>query len=120
MSCGDAGKKKSIYTGNQVGCLNYVGDFNYVAGGPEGSGLAAGTTIVKFIPNGTNKRPWLRQDAVFDDKLLDACWPTIGLKWFVEIEFNPDVTFRASEQAFYVQDEDGVNRFIDARCEKAP
>lgn len=120
MSCGTGGKKKSVYTGNQVGWFNFVGFFNFVAGGPAGSGLSAGTTITKFIPNGTNRRPWLRQDAVFDDKLLDACWPTIGLNWFVEIELTPEVIFRASNQAFYVQDETGVNRFIDARAEKPP
>lgn len=120
MSCGTAGKNKSVYTGNQVGWFNYVGDFNFMGGGLPGSGLSAGTTVTKFTPNGTNRRPWLRQDAKFDDNLLDACWPTIGLKWFVEITLTPEIVFRASNQAFYVQDEDGLNRFIDARAEKPP
>lgn len=120
MSCGSAGTKKSTYTGNQVGCLNFVGDYNFVAGGPPGSGISAGTTVVQIIPNPNNRRPWLRQDAVFNDNLLDACWPTIGLKWFAEIILTPDAIFRVSNQAFYVQDEDGLNRFIDARVERPP
>lgn len=120
MSCGNAGKRKSIYTGNQVGWFNFTGLYNYTAGGPDGSGLAAGTTVVKFIPNGTNRRPWLRQDAQFDDKLLDACWPTIGMQWFVEITLEPGVVFRVSNTAFYVQDEEGLNRFVDARVERPP
>jgi hypothetical protein len=120
MSCGTGGKKKSVYTGNQVGHANYVGEMNYVAGGPVGSGLSAGTTIVKFIPNGTNRRPWLRQDAILDDKLLDACYPQIELSWFVEVILEPDTVFRVSNKSFYVQDEDGVNRYIDARVERPP
>ncbi len=120
MSCGTGGKKKAVYTGNQIGWFNFTGLFNFVAGGPTGSGLSAGTSITKFIPDSNNRRPWLRQDAKFDDKLLDACWPTIGLNWFIEIELEPTVIFRVSNTAFYVQDEQGINRYIDARVERPP
>lgn len=120
MSCGEAGKNHSVYTGNQVGWLNYVGDFNFVAGGPPGSGLAAGATILEFIPSGDNRRVWLRQDAEFNDKLLDAAYPTIGLKWLADIEYADGTVFRVSDQAFYVQDEEGYNHFYDARAERAP
>jgi hypothetical protein len=119
MSCGDAGRKKSVYTGNQVGYLNYVGFFNFVAGGSPGSGLSAGTTVVQFIPKSTNRAVWKRQDAVFDDKLLDAAYSTIDLQWFAEITLG-DVTFRVSNRSFYVQDVNGVDRYYDARCDMGP
>ncbi len=119
MSCSDAGKNKSTYTGNQVGWLNYVGFFNFVSGGPAGSGLAASSTIVQFVPKTTNRAVWKRKDATFDDKLLDAAYPTVDLQWFAEIALG-DVTFRVSNRSFYVQDADGNSRYYDARCSQAP
>jgi hypothetical protein len=120
MGCGSAGKNKSVYTGNQVGAYNFVGLMNFLGGGPIGSGLSAGTTVIQILPNGTNRRPWLRQDAKLDEKLLDACYPTIELNWFVELELEPDTIFRVSNKSFYVQDESGENRYIDARVERPP
>lgn len=120
MGCNKAGKKKSTYTGNQVGDLNYTGDYNFVAGGPPGSGLSAGTTVVQFIPNSQNRSPWLRDDAKFDDKLLDAAYPTIDLQWFADITLSPGVVFRVSDRAFPIISESGEANFYDARCDKAP
>lgn len=120
MSCGSGGKKRYFYTGNQVGDLNQVGDFNYVAGGLPGSGLAASTTAGVFFPNTLTRRPWERQDAVFNDDLLNATYPVINLQWFAEIELEPEVVFRVSDRSFYVQDKDGNNRYYDARVQNAP
>lgn len=120
MSCNNGDKKKSTYTGSAVGDFNYTGDLNYVAGGPLGSGLSAGTTIVQTIPNGLNRRPWARDDAKMDDKLLDAAYPTIELQWFVEIELEPGSFFRLSDKPFYVQDANGDNRYYDPRVEQPP
>lgn len=119
MSCGDAGRKKSVYTGNQVGYLNHVGLFNFVAGGLPGTGLSSSTTITQFIPKSTNRAVWKRKDAVFNDALLDAAYPTIDLQWLCEITLG-DQTFRISDRPFYVQDEDGNGRFYEARCDQAP
>lgn len=118
MSCGTGGSSKKVYTGNQVGDLNYVGDFNFVAGGI--GGLSAGLLASVFTPDPHNRRPWLREDAAMNDQLLDAAYPTINLQWFVEIVFSPTVTFRFSDRAFYVQDKEGLSRFYDARVERAP
>ncbi len=120
MGCNDGGKKKSTYTGNQVGDLNHTGDMNYVAGGPPGSGLSASTTVVQTIPDGLNRRPWLRNDATMDDKLLDAAYPTIELQWFVEIDLEPGSFFRLSDKPFYVQDSIGASRYYDPRLQNAP
>lgn len=118
MSCGEAGKKQSVYTGNQVGAYNYVGEYNYVAGGT--TGLSAGQTIILFVPAPDNKRVWLRQDVSFDDQLLDAAYPTIDLQWYADIHFDDDTIFRVSDRSFYVTDKDGVPRYYDARVERAP
>jgi hypothetical protein len=120
MSCGSGGKKRYFYTGNQVGDLNQVGDYNFVAGGPAGSGLSAGTVQGVFFANTMTRRPWERQDAVFDDSLLDATYPVINLQWFAEIELTPEVVFRVSDRSFYVQDKDGNNRYYDARVQSGP
>lgn len=120
MSCGIGGKYRYFYSGNQVGWLNYVGDLNFVAGGPEGSGLSAGTTVGVFFPNSLNRRPWLNANAVFDDNLLDASYPVMNIQWIADIELDTDVTFRISNRSFYVQDKDGNNRYYDARAEKPP
>lgn len=120
MSCNNGEKKKSTYTGNQVGDMNYTGDMNYVAGGPVGSGLSAGTTVSQVIPNGLSRRPWLRADAKMNDQLLDAAYPAMELQWFVEILLEPGVLFRLSNKPFYVQDENGDSRYYDPRVERPP
>mgnify|MGYP001432780788 CR=1 FL=1 len=43
--CGKKGTTRWSYTGNQVGDLNHTGDFNFASGGPDGSGIAAGTLV---------------------------------------------------------------------------
>lgn len=118
--CAEKGKTRWYYTGNQVGYLNHTGYYNFVAGGPAGSGLSAGTTVpLNFAPP-LSRRPWLRDNAKFNQDLLDACYPTIELQWFAEIELEPGVLFRVSDKSFYVQDKDGVAHFYDARAEQAP
>lgn len=120
MSCGTGGKKKFTYTGNEVGWFNFVGLFNFVAGGPPGSGLSAGAVVQQFIPDPSNPRPWLRQDAVMGDALLDAAYPTMELNWIADIQIDPEIVFRISDKSFYVQDSDGIPRYYDARAESAP
>lgn len=120
MSCGESGKKKTTYTGNQVGDLNYTGDMNFVAGGPPGSGISASTTVQQFTPDSKNRSPWKRQDAKFDDKLLDAAYPVIDLQWFADINLAPGITFRVSDRSFYIMNDAGVSFYYDARCDKAP
>jgi hypothetical protein len=118
MSCGNAGKKRSTYTGNPVGWMNYVGNYGFVAGGL--AGLSAGALIEQFTSAPGNRSPWTRQDAKFDDKLLDAAYPTIDLQWLVDIEFDADTIFRVSDRSFYVIDAEGVGHFYDARADQAP
>lgn len=118
MSCGKGGKNRYFYTGNQVGDLNQVGDFNYVAGGL--SGLSAGTTVPVFFPNVLNRRIFERQDATFSEQLLDATFPYINLQWFAEITLDPGTIFRVSDRSFYVNDFDGLSRYYDARVDRAP
>jgi hypothetical protein len=123
MSCnGDnnSGKTKWIYTGNEVGFLNHVGPYNFVAGGPAGSGISAGVTVPLFFPNTLNRRPWQNDDAKMNDSLLDAAYPNIDLQWFAEIQLDPNTIFRVSNRAFYVTDSTGASRFYDARAEKPP
>lgn len=118
MSCGSAGDTRYTYTGNQVGWLNFVGLYNFVAGGT--TGLSAGTLVQVFYPNPNNRRPWLNNDAVFNETLLDAAYYTIDLQWFADIQFDENTIFRVSNRAFYVEDENGLPRFYDARCDRAP
>lgn len=120
MSCDTGGKKKKVYTGDQVGDYNFVGDYGFVDGGPDSIQIASGTIGTQFFPDYSNRRPWLRADAVFSDQLLDACYPTMGLRWFAEVTLSNGVTFRVSTQAFYVTDSQGNDQFYDARAEKAP
>lgn len=120
MSCGESGKKKTTYTGNQVGDLNYTGDMNFVAGGPPGSGISAGTTVQQFTPDSKNRSPWKRADAKFDDKLLDASYPVIDLQWYADITLAPGIVFRVSDRSFYIMDESGFSNYYDARCDRAP
>lgn len=120
MCTDDSGSTKFKWTGNPTGDLNSTGDYNSCAGGPEGSNLSSGTAVGVFTANPLSRRPWLAQNAAFNDLLLDACYPTINLQWFLEISLNPTTTFRVSDRAFYVQDADGAPRFYDARVDKIP
>lgn len=118
--CTLKGKTRYYYTGNQVGFYNYTGFYNFVAGGPPGSGLSAGVTVPLTFPTPLNRRPWLKADARFTQDLLDACYPVIELQWIFEIELEPGVLFRLSDKPIYVQDEDGIPRYYDPRCEVSP
>lgn len=120
QGCEEKGKTRYYYTGNQVGDLNQVGDYNFVSGGPAGSGISASTTASVSFPAPLSRRPWLKADAVLNQDLLDAAYPTIELQWFADIEIEPGVVFRVSDRSFYVQDKDGNTRYYDARAEQSP
>lgn len=107
----ESGSSSTVLTGSTVGELNSVGEFNSVSGG---------VAVEVFTPNTLSRRPWLSQNARFNDLLLDASYPNIALQWFVEITLDTDIVFRLSDKAFYVQDEDGASRYYDARIENAP
>lgn len=119
MSCNNGGKTRYYYTGNEVGSYNFTGQFDFVSGGPMGSGIAAGTIVKRFFPDTTDRKPWLNPDARFEDKLLDAAYPYIELNWCVDITLA-DQVFRVSNKPFYVQDDDGTPRFYDPRCASSP
>lgn len=120
MACKSNGQFRWFYTGNQVGCLNETGCFNFVAGGPPGSGISAGTLVRMFFQEGFNRALWQGLDAELSQKLLYACWPFIELQWIAEITISPDVTFRVSNRNIYVQDSDNTPRFYQARAERSP
>lgn len=119
MSCGKQGSTRWFYTGNQVGWLNFVGDFNFTAGGPPGSNISAGVLVPKFFPPPISREPWNAAGAVLDQKLLDASYPDIQLNWAIEVDLKGNI-FRLSNKNLYVEDEDGKPRFYEARIAKAP
>ena len=95
MSCGgNLGKYKWIYTGNQVGFLNFVGDYNFVGGGPNGSGISAGTLVRRFFPGEISRNIWEYPDSQLNQLLLNAAHPFIELKWIADIKISDVVTFR--------------------------
>ena len=120
MSCKSNGSFRWFYTGNQVGCLNETGCFNFVAGGPPGSGISAGTIVRMFFQDGFNRALWQGLNAELTQELLDAAWPFIELQWIAEIRLSPELEFRVSNRNIYVQDRDGIPRFYEARVDKAP
>jgi len=120
MSCESNGQFRWFYTGNQVGCLNETGYFNFVAGGPPGSGIAAGTLVKKFFQSGFNRALWQGFNAELSQNLLNASWPFIELQWIAEISITNDVTFNVSNRNIYVEDTNGAPRFYQARAEKSP
>lgn len=121
MSCGgELGRFKYIYTGNQVGWLNYVGYYNFVAGGPAGSGISAGTTIKTFIPGQISRAIWEYPSSKLNQELLNAATPFMNFNWTAEIKISDAVTFRVSDKNIYVKDIDGIGRFYEARVDKAP
>jgi len=119
MSCNQTGKFRYFYTGNQVGYLNHVGEFNFVSGGPAGSGISSGTIVPKFFAFDPDRYMWLG-DAQLDQETLDASFPFINLRWIADIEINSTTTIRVSNQNIYVEDNEGNPRFYEARCRKAP
>lgn len=120
MSCSGKDKFRYFYTGNQVGCLNETGLFNFVSGGPAGSGLSAGTLVKKLFKDGFERALWLSADASLTQELLNAAFPFIELQWIAEIKLTSDTTFKVSNKNIYVTDEDGAPRFYEARVERAP
>lgn len=121
MSCGgELGKYHWWYTGNQVGFLNHVGLYNFVAGGPPGSGISAGTLVKIFVPGEISRDLWEYPNAKLTQELLNASHPFINLDWIADITISDAVTFRISDKNLYVQDIDGLPRFYEARVQKGP
>src|SRR3990172_9295103 len=101
-TCGTGGKTRWYYTGNQVGDLNHVGDYNFVAGGPPGSGISAGILVPVFFPPPVSRAPWENVGAVMNQELLDASFPFINLNFIADIYIDDEV-FRVSDRNVYVQ-----------------
>lgn len=120
MTCKTNGQFRWFYTGNQVGHLNETGCFNFVAGGPPGSGISAGTLVRRFFQSGFNRALWEDVNAQLNQELLDATWPFIELQWIAEITLSPEVQFRVSNRNIYVEDRNGTPRFYEARVDRAP
>lgn len=118
-ACEQKGSTRWFYTGNQVGDLNFVGDYNFVSGGLPGSGISAGVLVPVYFPPPVSREPWNAAGAVLDQKLLDASFPDIELNWAVEIDLKGQV-FKLSNKNLYIEDEDGAPRFYEARISKAP
>ena len=121
MSCGgNLGRFHWVYTGNQCGFLNHVGYYNFVAGGPSGSGISAGTIVRQFIPGEISRSIWQYPDSKLNQQLLDAAHPFIELQWTAEVKISDVITFRVSDRNIYVQDIDLIPRYFEARVAKAP
>jgi len=118
--CKDLDQFSGVYTGNKVGFLNPTGDLNFVAGGPEGSGISAGTTVIDVLKSSINRAVWRRGEAVLNQTLLDQAFPFIELQWIADIIFDADTTFRVSNKNIYVEDEGGLPRFYEARSMRSP
>lgn len=118
-TCGLGGSTRWFYTGNQVGWLNFTGDYNFVAGGPPGSGISAGTLVSVFFPPPVSREPWNYPDAKLSQELLDNCYPFIELNWIADITLG-DKVFRVSDKNVYVQDRFGAPRFYEARVQRGP
>lgn len=121
MSCNNSnGKFKWFYSGNQVGNLNYTGWLNFCAGGPKGSGISAGHNYKKFTPGKYPRGMWNTPNVGLSQKLLDASFPFMELNWICDITLSDTVSFRVSNKNIYVEDENGIPRFYEARVGKAP
>lgn len=121
MSCGgNIGKFRWFWTGNTVGDLNFTGDFNFVAGGPKGSGISAGVLVSRFFRNEISRNLWEYPSAKLNQQLLNAAFPFIELQWIADIKISNTVTFRVSNRNIYVEDVDGSPRYYEARVSKAP
>lgn len=121
MSCGgNLGKFRWFWTGNQVGDLNFVGDFNFVAGGPKGSGISAGTLVRRYFQKEISRNLWEYPNSKLSQELLDACFPFIELQWIADIKLSNVAHFKVSNRNIYVEDENGSPRFYEARVAKAP
>lgn len=117
--CRSGGSTRWFYTGNQVGDFNFTGDFNFVAGGPPGSGIAAGTLASLFFPSAFNRAIWEAADASLNQDLLDNTYPFVELNFICDFTLK-DTVFRVSNKNIYVEDRYGVPRFYEARVGRAP
>ena len=120
MTCDQNGQYRYFYTGNMVGNLNFVGDFNFVAGGILGSNISAGVIAPVFFPDKPTRFPWKEGNATFTQELLDACHYFIDLQWIVDIHLTEDIILRGSNRNIYVEDDEGLPRFYPARSKAAP
>lgn len=120
MACEQGGKTRYFYTGNQVGDLNPVGDFNFVSGGIIGQGISAGAITGVFFADSPNRRPWVTGQYPLSQELLDASFPYINLQWICDIHVNSETILRVSNRNIYVEEENGPPRFYEARCARAP
>lgn len=121
MSCGgNLGRYHWVYTGNEIGFLNFVGEYNFVAGGPSGSGISSGTIVRKFIPGEISRNIWEYPDSKLNQQLLNAAHPFIELQWIADIKISDVAVFRVSDRNIYVQDIDLIPRYYEARVGKAP
>ena len=120
MTCEKNGKFRFFYTGNQVGDLNFLGDFNFVAGGIIGSNISSGVIVPVFFPDRPTRFPQEDANASLTQELLDASYYFIDLKWIMDIHLSEDVILRASNQNIYVEDDDGLPRYYEARAKNAP
>jgi hypothetical protein len=116
-TCLTDGKTRYFYTGNEVGDFNFTGDYNFVAGGLDGSGISAGTIVAKFFKDPANRSLWLNHDASLSQEFLNATYPFILFNWIVDIYLNNEI-FRFSDKNVYVRDKENKPRFYEARCGK--
>jgi hypothetical protein len=121
MACGaNLGKFRWFYTGNEVGFLNHTGLYNFMAGGPSGSGISAGTTVKKFFPGEISRALWEYPNSKLNQELLNAAYPFIELNWIADITISDAVTFRVSDRNIYVEDINLIPYFYEARVAKGP
>jgi len=118
--CKDLDQFSGVYTGNQVGTFNHTGLLNFLGGGPDGSGISSGTTVIHVLKSFINRAVWERGEAVLNQTLLDQAFPFIDLRWIADIRINADTLFRISNRNIYVEDEDGLPRFYEARSRNSP
>ena len=111
------GRSSFCYTGNQVGAFNFTGQDNFVSGGNAENGLSSGRVLEVFFPPSKIRRPYLASGARLDQNLLDSTYPEIELIWVADLTLPNGVNFRLSDRNVYVEDQDGVPRYYEARAE---
>lgn len=119
MLCENRGSTRWFYTGNQVGWFNHTGLYDFVAGGPPGSGISASRIASLFFQDSPERAIWETDIAKFDQETLDASYPFINMNWIADIHFDNNV-FRVSDKNIYAEDENGVPRFYEARVQGGP
>jgi hypothetical protein len=120
MACETGGKTRYFYTGNPVGDCGYTGDFNFVSGGLLGQNISSGVLTPVFFPDKPSRRPWETGQYRLTQELLNASFPYINLKWIADIHIDSETIVRVSNRNIYVEDDDGLPRFYEARCSKSP